>query len=71
MTSPSSRCTGRWPNITRATKSYALAMRGNSTATVARIRLYELIPLAFPQFGSFTNRRTILLDVGRFEITGP
>jgi len=48
-----------------------IRLRGNSTATVARIRLYELIPLAFPQFGSFTNRRTILLDVGRFEITGP
>jgi len=48
-----------------------IRLRNNTTATVARIRLYELIPLAFPQFGSFTNRRTILLDLGRFEITGP
>jgi hypothetical protein len=39
--------------------------------TVGRIRLFELSPIAFPPFGTSANRRTILLDLERFEITGP
>jgi len=48
-----------------------IVLRDSSLAAVARVPLFDLAPIAFPQFGTTTDRRTILLDVGRFEITPP
>ena len=48
-----------------------ILLRNAQNNLVARIQLFELVPIAFPQFSATRNQRTILLDLGRFEFTGP
>ena len=48
-----------------------ILLRNAQDSVVGKIRLFELVPIAFPQFGATRNQRTILLDLGRFEITDP
>ena len=48
-----------------------ILLRNTQNNLVGRIQLFELVPIAFPQFSATRNQRTILLDLGRFEFTGP
>ena len=48
-----------------------IVLRNSAGNPVGRIQLFELVPIAFPAFGTTANSRTLLLDLGRFEITVP
>ena len=48
-----------------------IQLRNATLDVTGHIRLFDLVPIAFPQFGTAADRRTILLSLERVEIAGP
>jgi len=48
-----------------------IQLRNNAQTLVGKIRLFDASPIAFPQFGTGVNRRTMMLRLEGFEIAEP
>jgi len=49
----------------------SIILRNTQSTPVKRIRLFDMTPIAFPQFGANAGRRTMVIDLGRFDFAAP
>lgn len=65
-----------WANVVRQggsdpRRDGEIVLRNTAGDPVAKVRLFELMPIAFPAFGTTATTRTLLLDLSHFRITPP
>jgi len=65
-----------WANVVRQggvdpRRDGEIVLRNTAGNPIGRVRLFELVPVAFPAFGTTANTRTLLLSLERFVIAVP